>query len=175
MSILDFLKPGKTVLLDDATTTDESKMKLRVFLPIASEVPRTWYSEDSFRPLEFDKMRGVNQTVLLGQNKQDYQEAVAKVRATSLKILSQNDTQLSQWNKTYLQNDVESNVHQLAHKMYHILTGRIMGKQAEAKRGFADFYKKYLVSTSEQIAHLPEYKKALQTLENYMIWTRVPH
>jgi len=182
MSVLDFLKPAKIVLSDDATTTDESKMKMRVFLPVASEAPRTWYSDDGFQPSEFEKMRGANQTTLLGQNKADYEAAVAKVRGASLRILSLDDArdqhQIHQWTKTYLQTDAEVSVHQLAHKMYQALTGRIaeMSKtdQAQAKRDFADFYRKYLVSTSEKIAHLPEYKKALETLENYMIWSR-PH
>ena len=175
MSVLDFLLPAKIFLNDDAkipASQESGDIALRVSLPIVSEIPRTWYPK--FKPMIFDQIKTLENTLLLPQNEKEYAQAVELVRNTLISDLikdKNSDSKLKNLMSQYIKdfnpcNHESYTLHLLGSSIYSAMKGK---EKKQAILDFSTFYQNYLVKENVK-ANLEKYKKALDVLHNYKIW-----
>lgn len=168
-AILDFLKPAVTCLADDSKITGKKHtLYLRVLLPIASEKPRTWYSNDGFTLMTYGKRtKNLNGGLLVPQDEKIYQKAVSTLRDATLKSQEKAKTsQLTKLVKKYLPGKTlqTCTVHQLMSKIYS-------GKDPSNRDDLATAYQLLLTRTETR----SPYQDALGCLYDYQIWARYSH
>lgn len=175
MSVLDFLLPTKIFLNDDAkipASQESGDIALRVSLPIVSEIPRTWYPK--FKPMVFDQMETLENTLLLPQNEKEYAQAVDLIRNTLITdLIPKNDenSELISFMNHYIKDFNPCNyesytVHLLGSSIYSAMKGK---EKKQATLDFSTFYQNCFVKGNVK-ANLEKYKKALDVLHNYKIW-----
>lgn len=182
MKILDYLNPERIYLKDDSKIFNrkhQTNLALRVTLPIANEIPQTWYRE--FRPISFAEPLSIDNQEHIPQDEETYSHSVEVVR--NQKILNITDGPekiglLKKWTKKYLaEMQLEDiTVHQLAQAVYKAARGvdirfANQRKRIVANNDFAEFYSTYLLSVSI-LSNCDAYVQALTIIHGYQIWVK---
>jgi hypothetical protein len=182
LTLLNYIKPSYAYLHDDAKKIheDKSSMALRMFLPVVSDEPKTWYSSDGFTLAEFEELINEDKTPKTPQNLHLYKAAVHLIRNIPIKDLVRSAGNskyyskrlIETWINRYVNNDLKSydncTVHELGKAMFLALRNQSNTKLSNiAENDFKNFYTHYL-GTCPSFPR--EYREALSILATYQLW-----
>ena len=192
--LLDFIKPEKVVLNDDAKVKvprSNRKRKrietihLRTFLPIVSPDGESWYGRNGFSPMCCRGKKSLkNMTVY--QDPNYYYAAVKKVKNTKIGELYENIFEDDPSRKRNLtrclrtvtfksKNSFNYTISDLGNKMYTATKAASTIDVNKAKRDFADFVTNILTPYYTLQKHTKkqrEYNLALAFIRHHFIWEK---
>src|SRR4029078_8575060 len=93
MSILNYIRPETCVLYDDSKIVSKGRKKyMRLYMPIVSESPKTWYSGDNFKVFNMDTPLQFKGKKIPDQRVDRYYIAVNTIRSTKMATIPVQDT-----------------------------------------------------------------------------------
>ncbi|MBS0655193.1 MAG: hypothetical protein JSR46_05410 [Verrucomicrobia bacterium] len=181
MRVLNYIRPEICVLYDDSKIVNKDKKKyMRLYMPIVSESPKTWYSGENFQVCNIDQNRSLQfkGKEIPCQEFERYSWAVETIRCTKMAtIFVHENRKVPKRFLPYLTDEQKQNfnnitVHDVGKAIFQKLKEVNFAEKSKASHDFSFFYDKYVATTD--IYHIPQhYCEALHVLDSSKIWIQL--